>query len=94
LTSTFIKIISINIQPKKKIADANVYLPLAPPSILVTGMIRIRFIYLYCLVIVVDNDLGLASPFLHKFIAFGLISYPISILHYTETVASIGKSPA
>ena len=48
-----------------------------------TGMIRIRFISLYCLVIVVDNDqsiFGLASPFLHKFVAFKLISYPISIL--------------
>jgi len=48
-----------------------------------TGMIRIRFIYLYCLVIVVDNDqsiFGLASPFLHKFVAFKLISYSISIL--------------
>ena len=48
-----------------------------------TGMIRIRFIYLYCLVIVVDNDqsiFGLASPFFHKFVAFKLISYPISIL--------------
>ena len=48
-----------------------------------TGMIRIRFIYLYCLVIVVDNDqsiFGLASPFSDKFVAFKLISYPISIL--------------
>jgi len=48
-----------------------------------TGMIRIRFIYLYCLVIVVDNDqsiFGLASPFSHKFLAFKLISNPISIL--------------
>ena len=48
-----------------------------------TGMIRIRFIYLYCLVIVVDNDksiFGLASPFSHKFVAFKLISYPIYIL--------------
>ena len=48
-----------------------------------TGMIRIRFIYLYCLVIVVDNDqsiFGLASPFSHKFVAFKLISNPISIL--------------
>ena len=48
-----------------------------------TGMIRIRFIYLYCLVIVVDNDrsiFSLASPFSHKFVAFKLISYPISIL--------------
>ena len=36
-----------------------------------TGLIRIRFIHLYCLVIVVDNDqsiFGLASPFLHKFV--------------------------
>ena len=48
-----------------------------------TGVIRMRFIYLYCLVIVVDNDqsiFGLASPFLHKFVAFKFISYPISIL--------------
>ena len=48
-----------------------------------TGMIRIRFIYLYCLVIIVDNDqsiFGLASPFSHKSLAFKLISYPISIL--------------
>jgi len=46
-------------------------------------MIRIRFIYLYCLVIVVVNDqsiFGLASPFSHKFVALNLISYPISIL--------------
>jgi len=46
-------------------------------------MIRIRFIYLYCLVIVVDNDqsiFGLASPFSHKFVAFKLISYPMYIL--------------
>jgi len=36
-----------------------------------------------CLVIVVDNDqsiFGWASPFSHKFVAFKLISYPISIL--------------
>jgi hypothetical protein len=48
-----------------------------------TGMIKIGFIYLYCLVIVVDNDqsiFGLASPFLHKFVASKLISYLISIL--------------
>jgi len=48
-----------------------------------TGMIRIGFIYLYCLVIVIDNDrsiFGLATPFSHKFVAFKLISYPISIL--------------
>jgi len=33
--------------------------------------------------VIVDNDqiiFGLASPFLHKFVAFKLISYPISIL--------------
>ena len=48
-----------------------------------TGIIRIRFIYLYCLVIVVDNDqsiFGLANPFSYKFVALKLISYPISIL--------------
>jgi len=36
-------------------------------------MIKIRFIYLYCLFTVVDNDqsiFGLASPFLHKFVDF------------------------
>jgi len=48
-----------------------------------TDMIKIRFIYLYCLAIVFDNDqsiFSLASPFSHKFVAFKLISYLISIL--------------
>jgi len=42
-------------------------------------MIRIRFIYLYCLNIVVDNDqsiFGLASPFSHKFVLLNL--FPIT----------------
>jgi hypothetical protein len=80
LTSTSIKIISVNTQPEKKIQQMPMS-TLSPSKH--TGMIRIRFIYLYCLVIVVDNDksiFGLASPFSHKFAAFKLISYPISIL--------------
>ena len=80
LTSTFIKIISVNTQPEKK----NQQMPMSTLSPSKhTGMIRIRFIYLYCLAIVVDNDqsiVGLASPFSHKFVAFKLISYPIYIL--------------
>ena len=61
------------------------------------GMIRIRFIQLYCLVIVVDNDksvFGLPSPFLHKFVAFKFNSHPITILLLNLNSSINSRSPS